>query len=130
MIQVSEGVTHKTNLFKIQVLKGRSQNLTSCYGACHTIIQILCHYLCLGRPKGLLIGKKDQTCSMKPQRTDLARGKSEESSCSLERSTSFCLSHQNQNGLIGVVGSYYTEICSGRGLSVIMCMGVSKTTQQ
>lgn len=43
---MNEEVTHKTNLFKIQVLKGRGQNLTFLCGACHKLGVVLFAFKC------------------------------------------------------------------------------------
>lgn len=126
MTQMSEGVTHKTNLLKIQVLKGRNQNLTLWRGTCHTIIQILCHGICFQVFKGLFDMEKgsDSFCEASEDRAGM--GELEESTCSLRSKTSLCLSCRNRNGLAGAMGSSCVETCSSRGLSRTIWMDVSK----
>lgn len=108
VIQMKDGVTNKIDLFKIKVLKGKNQNLTLCCGASHNFCVILFAFKCQ-RIRLVLWGM----------------GKLEESIRSLER-RSLCLSRQNLNGLTGVVRSYCVEICSSRGLPMVICLDVFK----
>lgn len=109
VIQMRGRVTNKTDLFKIEVLKGKNQNLTLWCGASHNFISF---YLPsnVKRVRFVLWGM----------------GKLEKSIRSLERRKSLCLSCQNLNGLTGAVRSYCVEMCSSRGLPVIICLDVFK----
>ena len=121
---MGEGVTHKTNLFKIQVLKGKSQNLPLWRGA--TLQLKLCVIVfSFGGLKGFWQGRRIRLV-LWGLRGQTSMGKLEESSCSLKRRTGFCLNCQNYNGLTVVVGSYCVKTCPSRGLSVIIWMDVSK----